>query len=151
MRIITLFSILSLVTIPMAIHLGEGSNWLWDNKTTDNSYGAISFAFVAALVAGPISLYVRLYHMPEDNRHINDLHHNLVMGASTMLSVFCFSYLYAFTVAPITSEEGWLSGWMIYLVVGLLPVILDFNSMAGDMIERRRQRPTGEEKVRNIR
>lgn len=84
---------------------------------------------------------------------IHNLHHNLGMGAATMLSVFCFSYLYAFTTGPVTSESGWLSGWLIYMLVGLLPVILDFNSLASDMIERRRQLSEGEDssKVRNIR
>lgn len=151
MRIITLFSILSLITIPMAIHLGEGSNWLWNNGTDENGYGAIGVVYFFALLIGGLAMIRRLYCMPDDQKESHVLHYNLSMGVATMLSVFCFSYLYAFTVAPVTSETGWLSGWMIYMVVGLLPVILDFNSVAGDMIERRRQRPTGEEKVRNIR
>jgi len=151
MRIITLFSILSLITIPMAINFGEGSNWLWNNDTDDNSYGLIGWVYAVALVVGYIALILRLYCMSDDQKESNNLDHSLIMGAATMLSVFCFSYLYAFTVAPITSETGWLNGWLIYMVIGLLPVILDFNSHAGDMIARRRQRPTGEDKVRNIR
>jgi hypothetical protein len=151
MRIITLFSILSLITIPMAIHLGEGSNWLWNKSTEESSYGAIGVVYFFAFVIGGFAMTLRLYSMPDDQKESHDLHYNLIMGVATMLSVFCFSYLYAFTAAPVTSETGWLSGWMIYMVVGLLPVILNFNSVAGDMIERRRQRPTGEDKVRNIR
>lgn len=151
MRIITLFSILSLTTIPMAIHLGEGANWLWNNGTEENGYGSIGIVYCFALVIGGIAMVFRLCTMSHDQKESHDLEYSLIMGAATMLSVFCFSYLYAFTVAPVTSESGWLNGWLIYMVIGLLPVILDFNSQASDMIERRRQRPTGGDKVRNIR
>jgi len=152
MRINMLFLILALITIPMAINLGEGSNWLWVNSTEENRTGLIGVVYVIALVIGVSALFVRMYCMSDDNLEENDVDFNLIMGGATMLSVFCFSYLYAFTVAPVTSEGGWMSGWLIYMVVGLLPVILEINIIVSDMIKNSSQQPTGEnEKVQNIR
>lgn len=151
MRIITLFSILSLITIPMAIDFGEGSNWLWVNVPQNNDYVWIGGAYVLALFIGGFALEYRLTKMVKNDDRNADLRHSLINGLVTMLNVFCFSYLYAFTVAPVTNENGWLSGWLIYLVAGLLPVILHFNSLASDMIKRRHQRLTGEDKVHSIR
>ncbi len=85
--------------------------------------------------------------MPDDQKESHDLYYNFMMGAATMLSVFCFTYLYSFTAAPITSENGWLNGWLIYIIVGLLPIILDCNNR----IELLRQQSTKESGEQNIR
>ena len=80
--------------------------------------------YVITLVIGAAAMTLRLYCMSYDQEEAHDLHCNLIMEVATMLSVFCSSYLYAFTVAPIANEGSWL----IYMVIGLLPVILDFNN-----------------------
>lgn len=152
MRITTFFSVLSLVVAAMAIHLGDGSNLLWADRSDENSWGMIGILFGLALLCGVVVLGFWLFMMYGTHGDDKDAAaFQVLMGLVSILVVFCFSYLYGFAVAPFSNESAWLSGWLIFVVIGLLPVMLNSNDSITGMIERRRQRPAGEDKVRSIR
>lgn len=150
MRIITIFAIFSLLTLPMGIDAGDESNRFF-NGTLPN----IGWAFAGASVVGVIALIGYFYCMMSERNLGEDTEDCLQTGVSMMLSAFCFSYLYGFAAAPLSKESAWLSGWMVFLLVGLVPIVLHFNELVGHIVnniaQRRRLATAGEKKVQNIR
>lgn len=161
MRIIMLFVIFSLAAIPIAIHLGDISSQVWANSSVENTGDWTGVLFIMALFFGLVGFVNWSLEVSGLQRnHVNqdvDTKSQIGVGLTMTTTTFCWSYLYGFTVAPFSNESGWLSGWLLFMVIGLFPIIIVVNNLIGRMVRRRRIMRTMNdsveewENVRNIR
>ncbi len=134
MPIIWFFLVMTIIASPMAMHLGDQSNVLYNNVSGD--YGGMGFLYFAGLVVGAV-WFLRSFYLKYDSTtepHRDKLGYKIDLGISIALCTIGFSYVYGFTVAPFTNGGIW-NGWLIIMLIGLIPMLLHINDEIRYLIE----------------
>ncbi len=128
----TLFSILSLLCVVLAVSLGLDTVADWETAWARQDHQAIAglaISFAAAFFFGLLALCAYLIYEHRSDETEGGLSNECSASLAMLVSAFCSGYLYGVAGAPLLTVSGWPHGYLTILLVGLLPVLMHFNQL----------------------
>ena len=112
------------------------------NITTSNGEdgSGYGFWFLPAVIIGVVGFWV---HFAAKDEILNEQFEILLQDAAPALSLLGFGACYGIIVGPYWREDvwAWVDGWMVFVAIGILPLILTLNDLLTELRQARKQKP----------